>query len=97
MTYILLSIFQYTIPLMVILCLVIFLHELGHCLVGRLCNVKADVFSLGFGPELWSRVDQQGTKWRIALFPLGGYVRFHGDADGTSAIDYDALRTMPPE
>ena len=63
----------------------VFFHELGHFLVARWCGVKSDVFSLGFGPELWARVDRHGTRWRLALIPLGGYVRFHGDADAASA------------
>ena len=56
-------------------------HEYGHYLVGRLCGIKAEVFSLGFGPELLSYEDQHGTLWRIAVLPLGGYVRFEGDGN----------------
>ena len=54
-------------------------HEYGHYLVGRICGIRAEVFSLGIGPELWSREDRHGTVWRIAILPLGGYVRFEGD------------------
>jgi regulator of sigma E protease len=57
--------------------------------------VKIDAFSLGFGPELFARVDRHGTRWRIAALPLGGYVRFHGDANATSAPDVQALAHMP--
>jgi regulator of sigma E protease len=86
----------YVIPFVVILSVVVFFHELGHYLVGRWCGVKIDVFSLGFGPELFARIDKRGTKWRVAALPLGGYVRFHGDANATSAPDSEALSHMPP-
>ena len=60
------------------------MHELGHYFVGRWCGVKIDAFSLGFGPELFARVDSRGTRWRIGALPLGGYVKFHGDANAAS-------------
>jgi regulator of sigma E protease len=80
----------------VVLSVVVFFHELGHYLVGRWCGVKIDAFSLGFGPELFAHVDKRGTRWRVAALPLGGYVRFHGDANVTSAPDPEALAQMPP-
>lgn len=76
---------SYVAPFLLVLGVVVFFHELGHFLVGRWCGVKADVFSLGFGPELYGRVDRHGTRWRLALMPLGGYVKFHGDANAASA------------
>ncbi len=74
----------YVIPFLVILSAIVFFHELGHYLVARRCGVKIDAFSLGFGPELAARVDSHGTRWRIAALPLGGYVKFHGDANVAS-------------
>src|SRR5260370_936629 len=71
----------YVIPFMVILSAIVFIHELGHYLVGRWSGVKIDAFSLGFGPELFARVDSRGTRWRVGALPLGGYVKFHGDAN----------------
>lgn len=65
----------------------IVLHELGHYWAGRLCGVRALTFSIGFGKELWHRIDKRGTRWRIAAFPLGGYVLFAGDADASSRPD----------
>jgi len=56
--------------------LVIFVHELGHYLVGRWCGIKATVFSIGFGPKIFSVVDRNDTEWRLCFFPLGGYVKF---------------------
>src|SRR5579863_4093775 len=85
----------YIIPFIVILSVVVFFHELGHYLVGRWCGVKVEVFSLGFGPELAAWIDKRGTRWRLAALPLGGYVRFHGDANATSAPDPAVLRQMP--
>ncbi|MDB5692811.1 MAG: rseP [Alphaproteobacteria bacterium] len=57
----------------------IFVHEMGHYLVGRLFGVKADVFSIGFGRELFGWTDRRGTRWKVCLLPLGGYVKFAGD------------------
>ncbi len=85
----------YIIPFVIILSVVVFVHEFGHFIVGRWCGVKVDAFSIGFGPELWSRVDRYGTRWRIAAIPLGGYVKFHGDANAASAPDPDSLNAMP--
>ena len=75
----------YVWPFLLVLGIVVFFHELGHFMVARWCGVKADVFSLGFGPEIVGRVDRHGTRWRLALIPLGGYVKFHGDANAASA------------
>lgn len=65
----------------------VFIHEMGHYLVGRWCGVKAEVFSIGFGPELKAWIDKRGTRWRIAALPLGGYVRFKGDLNAASRSD----------
>ena len=77
----------YVVPFILILSLIVFIHELGHYLVGRWCGVKIDAFSLGFGPELFARIDSRGTRWRIGALPLGGYVKFHGDANVASVSD----------
>ena len=69
----------------VALSVIVAIHEYGHYIVGRWCGIHADVFSLGFGPVLWSRMDKRGTRWQIALLPFGGYVKFLGDADAASA------------
>lgn len=68
----------------VALLVIVFVHELGHYLAGRLSGIKADVFSIGFGPVLWRRTDRRGTVWQIALVPLGGYVKFKGDSNAAS-------------
>lgn len=77
---------------------IVAVHELGHYLVGRWSGIKADVFSIGAGPVLWSRTDKHGTRWQIAALPVGGYVRFHGDANAASgSADEDALSGMSAE
>lgn len=67
------------------LSIIVFVHEFGHYIVGRWSGIHAEVFSIGFGPVLASRRDRHGTKWQVAAFPLGGYVKFLGDSDAASA------------
>ncbi len=86
----------YLVPFLFVLSIVVFFHELGHFLVGRWCGVKVDAFSIGFGPELLAFVDRKQTRWRIAALPLGGYVKFHGDANGASVPDAAAIAAMSP-
>jgi regulator of sigma E protease len=92
-----LALFYYTVPFIAVLTIVVFFHELGHFLVGRLCGAKVDAFSIGFGPELFHFTDRWGTRWRVAALPLGGYVKFHGDANAASVPDGQAVAAMPPE
>ena len=63
----------------------IIVHELGHYWVARWFGVGAEAFSIGFGKEIAGWTDKRGTRWRIGALPLGGYVKFIGDADPTSA------------
>ena len=77
----------YVVPFIIILSVIVSVHELGHYLVGRWCGVKIDAFSLGFGPELCAWVDKRGTRWRVGALPLGGYVKFYGDANAASMGD----------
>lgn len=65
----------------------VIVHELGHYSVGRWFGVKADKFSIGFGPQIWGRVDKRGTLWRVGALPLGGYVQFAGDMNPASQPD----------
>ena len=62
----------------------IFVHELGHYLVGRWCGVKAETFSIGFGREIAGWTDRRGTRWKLGWLPLGGYVKFAGDMNPAS-------------
>jgi len=76
---------------------IVVIHELGHYLAGRWFGVHAEVFSIGFGPTLFSWRDGAGTAWRVAALPLGGYVRFRGDANAASAPDFDTLERLRDE
>lgn len=75
---------QYPIAFLAVLTVVVFVHELGHYWVGRRCGVGVEIFSIGFGPELVGWNDRHGTRWKISLVPLGGYVKFFGDASAAS-------------
>lgn len=80
--------------LIFVISIIVFVHEFGHYIVGRWCKIHAEVFSVGMGPSIWSVTDRRGTIWQISALPLGGYVRFLGDADASSRHDYakfDAL------
>ena len=67
------------------LSIIVAIHEYGHYIVGRWSGIHAEVFSIGFGPVLFSRVDRRGTRWQLAALPFGGYVKFLGDANAASA------------
>jgi regulator of sigma E protease len=73
--------FGYLIPFLVILTVLVFVHELGHYLVARYNGVRVEVFSIGFGPELFGWNDRAGTRWKFSAIPFGGYVKMFGDAD----------------
>lgn len=79
------------------LMIIVFVHEYGHYIVGRWSGIHAEVFSIGFGPVIWSRRDRRGTRWQIAALPLGGYVKFFGDANAASAGHVDELGGLTPE
>ena len=80
------------------LSIIVTVHEYGHYIVGRWSGIRADVFSLGFGPVLVSRTDKRGTVWQVAAIPLGGYVKFHGDSNAASGKgDEDELAEMSAE
>ncbi len=90
------TLWHYAVPFLVVLTVLVFVHELGHYLVARWCGVRIEVFSFGMGPELWGRDDRHGTRWRVSLLPLGGYVRMFGDA-GAASTPRDDLGEMTPE
>lgn len=85
---------RYLVPFVFVLSVVVFFHELGHFLVARLCGVRILAFSIGFGPEIVGFHDRHGTRWKIALIPLGGYVKFFGDDSAASTPDKARISTM---
>lgn len=83
----------YLIPFLVVLTALVFVHELGHYWVARRNGVRVEVFSIGFGPELFGWTDKAGTRWKFSAIPLGGYVKMFGDANITGAPD-SVVETM---
>ncbi len=83
----------YIIPFLIVLTVLVFVHELGHYLVARRNGVKIEVFSIGFGPEIFGWFDRAGTRWKLSAVPLGGYVKMYGDADASS-LPSGALEVM---
>src|ERR1700761_2721453 len=81
---------------LVVLTVLVFVHELGHYLVARWNNVRVEVFSIGFGPELFGWTNKAGTRWKISAIPLGGYVKMFGEADFAQEEE-DKAREMTPE
>ena len=77
-----------------VITLVVFFHELGHFLVARWCGVTVETFSIGFGREIVGFTDKKGTRWKLSWIPLGGYVKFFGDADASSRPDREALEEL---
>jgi regulator of sigma E protease len=72
---------DWVIPFVVILTVLVFVHEMGHYLIARRNGVRVEVFSIGFGPEIWGRTDSHGTRWKVSWIPLGGYVKMFGEQD----------------
>ena len=81
----------YAIPFLIALMIIVFIHELGHFLVARWCGVSVEAFSIGFGKEITGWVDRHGTRWKLSWIPLGGYVKFKGDANAASMPDAGAV------
>ena len=82
------------VPFLVVLTVVVFVHEMGHYLVGRWCGIKVLAFSIGFGPELVGFNDSHGTRWKLSAIPLGGYVKFFGDENAASVPDNAEVAAM---
>ena len=75
----------YVVSFVLVLSVIVVIHEGGHFMMARWCGVHVTDFSVGFGRELFSRVDKKGTRWKVCLIPLGGYVKMLGDDDAASA------------
>jgi regulator of sigma E protease len=87
-----------TITFLLVLSFLVFFHELGHFLAARYFGVKVEVFSIGFGKQLWSK-EYKGTVWQFALIPLGGYVKMKGQDDtkpGLVEAGNDSYNTKQP-
>src|SRR3954466_16050093 len=88
--------FLYVGVFLIVLTVLVFVHELGHYLIARRNGVKIEIFSIGFGPELFGWWDRAGTRWKFSAIPLGGYVKMFGDADATSGLPIARLGQLSP-
>ncbi|NQV48274.1 MAG: RIP metalloprotease RseP [Rhodospirillaceae bacterium] len=86
---------NYALPFLVILTILVFVHEMGHFWVARRNNVRVEVFSVGFGPEIYGYNDRHGTRWKIGAIPLGGYVKMFGE--GETVEEDEKERPLTPE
>jgi regulator of sigma E protease len=86
----------YIVPFLVILTVLVFVHEFGHYLIARWNGVRVEVFSIGFGPELFGWWDRAGTRWKFSTIPLGGYVKMFGDSDASSGLPTPGLARFSP-
>lgn len=81
----------------IVLSVIVFIHEFGHYIIAKWCGVKIDAFAIGFGKELVGFNDKSGTRWKLCLLPLGGYVKMYGDASAASTADAEAMEQMSAE
>src|ERR1700719_246188 len=81
----------------VILTVLVFVHEFVHYWIARRNGVKIEVFSIGFGPELFGWWDRAGTRWKFSAIPLGGYVKMFGDADPSSGMPINLTKLSVDE
>src|SRR5690349_7327569 len=81
----------------VILTVLVFVHEFGHYIIARWNRVRIEVFSIGFGPELFGWWDRAGTRWKFSAIPLGGYVKMFGDSDVSSGLPVANLGRLSAE
>src|SRR5690349_17450160 len=88
------SFFYSAIWFVVILTVLVFVHEFGHYLIARWNRVRVEVFSIGFGPELFGWWDRAGTRWKFSAIPLGGYVKMFGDSDASSGLPAPGLSRL---
>ena len=80
-----------------VITVVVFFHELGHFAMARAFGIGVEAFSIGFGPAIFGWTDKKGTRWKVSWIPLGGYVKFLGDADAASTPDREMIAHMTPE
>ena len=88
---------HYVLATLVLITIVVFFHELGHFWVARRCGVHVDVFSVGFGREIFGFTDRKGTRWKFSLIPLGGYVKMKGQSDTEGVETADPASLSPEE
>ena len=82
---------SYILPFVVLILIVVFIHEYGHYYFAKKYGVGVTDFSIGFGQEIFGWNDKSGTRWKICLIPLGGYVKFFGDRNVYSQADHKEI------
>ena len=85
----------YLLSAIVLLGVLIAIHEFGHFIVGRMCNIHIYRFSIGMGPVIYKKLDKHGTEFALSAFPLGGYVAFH--TEKASEGDIELSQPLTPE
>jgi regulator of sigma E protease len=88
---------DYAVPFLIVLTILVFVHESGHFLVARYNNVRVEIFSIGFGPELFGFNDSHGTRWKFSAIPLGGYVKMFGEGEVIEDEGKDKARDLTDE
>ena len=81
MNFILEFTWYYIVLFLFVLTVLVYVHEWGHYWVARKNGVRVEVFSIGFGPEVYGWTNEAGTRWKISAIPLGGYVKMLGQSD----------------
>jgi regulator of sigma E protease len=82
---------SYILPFIALIVVVVFIHEYGHYYFAKRYGVGVTDFSIGFGREMFSWNDKSGTRWKVCVIPLGGYVKFFGDRNVYSQADNDKI------
>lgn len=92
-------VWNYVLPFLVVLTVLVFVHEMGHYLAARRCGVKVEVFSVGFGREICGWTDRVGTRWKLCMIPFGGYVKMFGEMQASADSDpaEDGRAALSPE
>ena len=82
---------SYILPFIALIVVVVFIHEYGHYYFAKRYGVGVTDFSIGFGKEMFAWNDKSGTRWKVCVIPLGGYVKFFGDRNVYSQADNDKI------
>lgn len=93
----LIGLWTYVVPFLVVLTVLVFVHEMGHYLVARRCGVRVEVFSIGFGPEIWGFNDKAGTRWKLSAIPFGGYVKMFGERSPQELAETEGVHLTEAE
>ena len=85
------EILTFIIPFLILITVVVFIHEYGHYYFAKRFGVGVTDFSIGFGKEMFGWNDKSGTRWKVCVIPLGGYVKFFGDRNVYSQADNEKI------